>query len=58
MSQHHIHCVYGVGADRFVQLQGLRHATASQHLVEHVPADQRHKFDGNFEGAIFPSLTW
>lgn len=58
VSQHNIHCVYRVGADGLVQLQGLRHAAASQHLVEHMPADQRHKLDGNFEGAIFPPLTW
>ena len=58
MSQHHVHCVHRVGADGLVQLQGLRHAAAGQHLVEHVPADQRRKLDGNFEGAIFASLTW
>lgn len=58
MSQHHVHRVHGVGADGLVQLQGLRHAAASQHLVEHVPADQRHELDGNFKRAIFPSLAW
>lgn len=57
MSHHHIHCVHRVGADGLVQLQGLRHAAASQHLVEHVPADQRHKLYGDLEGAIFPSLA-
>lgn len=49
--------MYRVGADGLVQLKRLRHAAASEHLVEHVPADQRDKFDGNFERTIFPSLT-
>lgn len=58
VSQYYVHCVYRVGADRLVQLKGFRHAAASQHLVEHVPADQRHELNGNFEGPIFPSLSW
>lgn len=58
VSQYYVHCVYRVGADRLVQLKGFRHAAASQHLVEHVPADERHELNGNFEGPIFPSLSW
>lgn len=58
VSQYYVHCVYRVGADRLVQLKGFRHAAASQHLVEHVPADERHELNGNFEGPIFPSLAW
>ena len=58
VSQDHVHCMDRVGADGLVQLERLRHAAAGQHLVEHVPADQRHKLDGHLEGTIFPSLTW
>lgn len=50
--------MYGVGADRLVQLKGLRHAAARQHFMEHVPADERHKLNGDFEGPIFTSLPW
>lgn len=57
MPQHHVHRVHRVGADGLVQLQRLGHAAAGQHLVEHVPADQGHELDGDFEGAIFPSLA-
>ena len=58
MSQHHIHRMYWIGADGFVQLQGLSHAAASQHLMKHMPADQRNKLNGNSEWAIFSSFTW
>lgn len=58
MSQHHVHGVHRVGADGLVQLQGFGHAAPRQHLVEHVPADQRHELDGHFEGPVLPSLSW
>lgn len=58
VSQHYVHCMNGVGADGLVQLQRFRHAAPSQHFVEHVPTDQRHKLDGNFKGSIFPALAW
>lgn len=57
VSQHHVDCMNRVGADGLVQLQGFRHAAARQHLVQHVPADQRHEAYGHLERAIFASLA-
>lgn len=58
VSEHHIHCVHWVGADGFVQLQGLGHAASSQHLMQHVPADQRHKLNGDFKRPVFTTFSW
>lgn len=52
--------VYGVdrvGADGLLQLCRLSSSLSSQHVVEHVPADQRHKLDGDLKGAVLPAVT-
>lgn len=58
MSQDYIHGMHRVGADGLVQLKRFRHAAARQHLMQHVPTDQRHELDGNFKGTVFASLAW
>lgn len=58
VSEHHVHCVHRVGADRLVQLQRLRHAASGQHLMQQVPADQRHKLNGDFKRSVFAPFSW
>jgi len=50
--------VDGVGADGFLQVHRLGHGASRQDFVQHVPADQRHEPDGDFEGAVLPTVTW
>ena len=57
MSEHHVDGVDRVGAQGLVQVQGLGHPAALQHLVQHVPADQRHKLDGHLEGSVLASFA-
>lgn len=57
VSKDDIHGVNGVGADRFLQVHRLGHSAPRQHFVQHVPADQRHKPNGDFKRAILPSVT-
>lgn len=57
MAQHHVYGVHRVGADWLVQVQRLGHAPPSQHLVQHVPANQRHELDRDLEGPILASLS-
>lgn len=53
-----VHGVNGVSADRFLQVWWLRRGASCQDFVQHVPADQRHKPDGDFKWAVFPTITW
>lgn len=58
VSEHHVYGVHRIGADRLVQLQGLGHAASCQHLMQQVPADQRHKLYGDFKRSVFAPFSW
>lgn len=58
MSQDDVHGVNGVSAQGFIQVQRLRNASPCQDFVQHVPADQRHKSNGDFKRAVLPSFSW
>lgn len=58
VSKDDVHGVNGVGADRFLQVHRLRHSASRQDFVQHVPADQRHKLNGDFKWAVLPTVTW
>lgn len=53
-----VHSVNGVSADRFLQVYRLGHGASRQDFVQHVPADQWHKLDGDFKWAVLPAITW
>lgn len=57
MSKDDVHSVNGVGADGFLQVHGFSHSASRQDFVQHVPADQRHKFYGDFKWAVLPTFT-
>lgn len=58
MTKDDVHGVNGISADRFLQVWRLGRGASCQDLVQHVPADQRHKSDGDFKWAVFPTVTW
>lgn len=58
VSKDDVHGVNRVGADGFLQVHRLGHAASRQHFVKHVPADQRHKPNGDFKRAVLPTITW
>lgn len=57
MTKDDVHGVNGVSADRFLQVWRFGHGASCQDLMQHVPADQRHKSDGDFKWAVFPTVT-
>lgn len=57
MPEDHVHRVNRVGADGLLQVRGLGSGVASQHVVKHVPADQRHKLDGDLKGAVLAAVA-
>lgn len=58
MAQNNIYSVYGIGADWLIQLQWIRRAPPSEDLMQHVPADQWHEFNGDLEQPVLPTFTW
>lgn len=58
MSQDHVHSLDWVGAQWAVQVQRVGVSSSHQDLVQQVPADRRHKLDGDFKGAVLPAFTW
>lgn len=58
VSQHDIHSMNWVGADGFVQVHWLTNNTPCQDFMQHVPADQRYKLNGDFKWAVLPTVTW
>lgn len=55
--EHNVHRVHRVGADGLVQLQRLGHAASGQHLMQQMPADQRHKLNGDFKRPVFTPFS-
>lgn len=58
VSKDDVHGVNRISAEGFLQVQRFGHTTPRQDFVQHVPADQRHKSDGDFKRAVLPTFAW
>lgn len=58
MAQDNIYSMYGIGADWLIEFQRIRRAPSSEDLMQHVPTDQWHKFNGDLENPVLPTFPW